>query len=78
MYTVIDGFKSGMHRLELALSLPPGTLYTAQNVHITQGGEATKRQDILLLERFPIGSTSKFFGLVATKDNLFTFGSEDY
>jgi hypothetical protein len=75
-YTVVDGFRQGLVRHSLILSLAPGALYTAQNVHVTQGGELEKRQDTLLLENM-LFIEPRIFGLVATVNNLYTFGSDD-
>ena len=78
-YTIVDGFKTGMVRTITALNLPPGSVYVARNVHVTQSGELQKRADVHLLERYAAGaSQNEFFGLVATKDYLYTFGSQDY
>jgi len=78
-YTILENFKAGMVRNNTPVSNQPGSLYLARNVHLTQAGEIEKRQDILLLERWAAASTeNQFFGLVATSDAIYTFGSEDY
>jgi hypothetical protein len=43
-YQVISDFKGGLDSRKLFLSLPPGTLTKANNVHITSGAEMEKRK----------------------------------
>lgn len=79
-YSIIENFKAGQVANTHVLSARAGSLLTAYNVHITQSGEIEKREDIALLERYPITAPYQyeFFGLLATVDKLYTFGSKDY
>ena len=78
-YTVIEHFKAGMVETHSALNLPAGSLESAADVHVTQSGEIEKRPDAHLLEIYSFSIPDydhDFYGLVATKDHLFTFGSQ--
>ena len=77
-YTVIENFKSGLVRNNTSLNMPPGSLYQADDVHVSQSGELEKRQDFQELELY-LGEDNQwmFYGLVATTTKLYVFGSEN-
>lgn len=72
-YQVISSFQGGLDARKFFLSLPPGTLTTLVNGHITQGGEIEKRK-LFLPWLLPNGT----FGAQETTDGIVIFGSSTY
>ena len=70
MYQVISNFNGGLDARKYFLSLPPGTLTTLLNGHITQGGEIEKRKAFVPVQ-LPMGT----FGAQETLDGIVVFGS---
>lgn len=70
-YIVIENFNGGMDTRKLPATGTPGTLLELTNAHITRGGEIEKRKAFAPFAELPNGT----FGLAATQDSLFTFGS---
>jgi hypothetical protein len=70
MYQVISNFNGGLDARKYFLSLPPGTLTTLVNGHITQGGEIEKRK-AFVPSQLPAGT----FGAQETLDGIVVFGS---
>lgn len=72
-YIVIENFKYGLDSRRGALTSLPGTLVTANNVHINAGGEIEKRQAFVVGDHtFPTNT----FGLQDSDSGLLTFGAE--
>lgn len=70
MYQVISNFNGGLDARKFFLSLPPGTLTTLLNGHITQGGEIEKRKAFL-----PTALPKGTFGAQETTQGIIVFGS---
>lgn len=70
-YELIDSFRAGLDRRDIAVAAPRGTLQHVANAHINRGGEIQKRKAFAPLAVSPAES----FGLAATKEGLWVFGS---
>lgn len=67
----INNFKAGLDTRRSILSSQPGTLMVLNNAHINEGGEVEKRKAFF---RQPLPSNT--FGLLATGEEILTFGSK--
>lgn len=72
-YFHIQDFKAGLDRRRMNVTSPSGTLETAENVHISRGGEIEKREKMAKFCDLPEDT----YGLVATPKGFIVFGSED-
>lgn len=71
-YITIENFNGGEDRRRQIFSMPPGTIWTGRNVHVTNGGDLEKRKAFVALGAF--GSNT--FGLADLRGRLYTFGSD--
>ena len=72
-YFLIQDFSHGLDTRKSNVSLPPGSLRYANNVHVTRGGELQKRKAFVPYMTLPPGSV----GLASDRDNLIVFGNGD-
>ncbi|MDP6080570.1 MAG: hypothetical protein QF435_10885 [Arenicellales bacterium] len=70
-YIIVENFKGGIDGRRMDVTATPGTLVDLINAHITRGGEIEKRPAFVELCTLP----STTFGLAASADTIFTFGS---
>lgn len=68
----LTDFKFGMDRRRLRVAATPGTLWDAQNVVITRGGDIERAKRFAPVYTMPPGQT---FGLAAVRGQLWVFGS---
>jgi hypothetical protein len=61
-YLVVSDFKAGLDRRRSIVTAPAGALWTANNVHITRGGEIEKRKAFKVRFALP-GGTAGYFVL---------------
>lgn len=73
MYQVISNFNGGLDARKFFLSLPPGTLTTLLNAHISQGGEIEKRK---AFGHLPLPANT--FGAQPTEEGIVFFGSRNF
>ena len=66
----IEDFRQGVDRRKSILTSPPGTLYWADNVHLTRGGELEKR--LAFVPSLTLPDASK--GIASNFVNIFVFG----
>jgi hypothetical protein len=71
-YLVIENFNGGLDSRRMPVAGTPGTLITLEDAHINRGGEIERRKAFSPLYTLPTGQT---FGLKATTDRLYVFGS---
>lgn len=70
-YIFVNSFKQGLDARRSKISAQQGSLVSGKNVHINRGGEIEKRKAFVVKHALPAGT----FGLHATRNNLYTFGS---
>ena len=70
-YGVVENFAGGVDRSRPRYALPPGTLWSGINGHLSRGGDFEKRLAFVEYASLPAGT----FGLAATVSGLVTFGS---
>ena len=70
-YFLIQDFSQGLDARKSVMTLPPGSLRYANNVHVTRGGELKKRKAFVPYATLPAGSV----GLAATRDSLVVYGN---
>jgi hypothetical protein len=73
-YQVITDFRQGLDARKYKLALPPGTLLTCDNAHVTQGGEIEKRKAFVPVT-IPAAYTGNHFGLQPGDAGIYVFGS---
>lgn len=72
-YISLQNFRYGLDARRSVLNSQPGTLQSAFNVHINQGGEIEKRQRFVKIV-LPVST----FGLLTLSDAVYVFGSRDF
>lgn len=68
----LQDFKFGMDRRRARVASTPGTLWTAENVVITRGGDIERAKKFVSTYTLPAGQT---FGLAELRGQLWTFGT---
>lgn len=71
-YLVVSDFKHGMDRRRERVAGTPGTLWLANNVHITRGADIERRKKFV-----PDYHVPGTFGAASLRGQLFVFGSSD-
>jgi hypothetical protein len=69
-YVTVEDFVAGVDRSRPRYSLPPGTIWTGINGHITRGGDFEKRKAFTTFVDLPTGT----LGLERTPTGLIVFG----
>lgn len=72
-YIHITSFKEGLDSRRAPLTTTQGSMLTAENGHITRGGEFEKRKAFVLTYDLPDGT----FGMHSTSSHIYVFGSAD-
>jgi hypothetical protein len=71
-YSVIENFAGGVDRSRPRYVMPPGTIWTGINGHISRGGDFEKRKAFVGAYNLPGGT----FGLAKNSTGLVVFGSQ--
>ena len=75
-YVVVDNFSGGLDSRRHVLNSKTGTLSVLKNAHVTRGGELEKRKAFVELTDLDASVLATTFGLEATSDGLYVFGSD--